>query len=137
MTSYNSTFDPPAPFVTIQVSPINQKEYGSTVDCLLDTGADLSLIPLRLVTELNLYPEDAIIVEGFDGKRQELQLFAVDMLVEGIHLVSSEVVAYPTNHAILGRDVLNYFRLLLDGPAQLLEFLVDIDSDEISSQTSP
>ena len=123
MIPYNVTFDPPAPFVTIQVSPINQSEHTLTVECLIDTGADLSLIPQSLAVELNLAPEDAILVEGFDGERQELQLFAVDIVVEDIHLNGLEVAAYPTSHAILGRDTLNRFQLLLDGPAQMSEFL--------------
>ena len=122
MIPYNKTFDPPAPFVTIQISPLNQDEPNSVVECLLDTGADVSLIPQRSVTELNLAPEDAILIEGYDGERQQLQLFAVNIVVEGIRL-DLEVVAYPTHHAILGRDALNRFRLLLDGPAQTLEFL--------------
>jgi predicted aspartyl protease len=109
--------------LTVRISPVNRDEPGLTADCLVDTGADVSLIPQRLAVELNLAPADAMIVEGFDGERQQLPLFAVDVTVEDIHLTGLEVVAYPTDHAILGRDVLNRFRLLLDGPAQLLELL--------------
>jgi predicted aspartyl protease len=123
MTPYNRAFDPPAPVITIQVSPLNQSELTTTVDCLVDTGADLSLIPQRLAEEFNLAPEGVIIVEGFDGERQQLYLFAVDIVVEEFRLDGLEVTAYPTDHAILGRDILNRFRLLLDGPAQMLEFL--------------
>jgi predicted aspartyl protease len=121
MIPYNTAFDPPAPFVTIRISRVNRDEPGLTTDCLVDTGADVSLIPQRLATQLNLAPADAMIVEGFDGERQHLPLFAVDMIVEDIHLAGLEVVAYPTDHAILGRDVLNRFQLLLNGPEQLLE----------------
>jgi predicted aspartyl protease len=124
MTAYNKDFDPPAPFVTIQVSPVSHNtNTSSPIDCLLDTGADLSLIPQRLVSELSLAPAASIIVEGFDGERQELPLFAVDIVIENTRIAGLEVTAYPTTHAILGRDILNRFRLLLDGPAQSLEFL--------------
>jgi predicted aspartyl protease len=123
MIPYNKDIDPPAPFVTIQVSPVNQGENILAVDCLMDTGADLSVMPQRLVSALNLAPEDSIIVEGFDGERQELPLFAVNIVIENSILTGLEVTAYPMNHAILGRDILNHFRLLLDGPAHLLEFL--------------
>jgi predicted aspartyl protease len=123
MTPYNTTYDPPAPFVTIQISPFNQSDLRLSIDCLVDTGADITLIPQHVVTELKLAPEDALVVEGFDGERQQLPLFAVDMVVENTHLAGLEVVAYATTHAILGRDILNRFRLLLDGPAQALELL--------------
>ncbi len=48
---------------------------------------------------------------------------AVDITVENICLGSLEVVAYTASHGLLGRDVLNRLRILLDGPARTLEFL--------------
>lgn len=123
MIPYNAAFDPPAPFLTIQVSRINVDEPALMVECLVDTGADVSLIPQHLADTLELAPSDAMIVEGFDGEQQQLPLFAVDVVVESVRLNGLEVVSYPTSHAILGRDVLNHLRLLLDGPSQQLEFL--------------
>ena len=120
---YNPSLDPPAPFIIIKISPLNQATPNMILDCLVDTGAEVSLIPQRLVTELNLTPADAMIVEGFDGERRQLPLFPVDVVVETVSLPGLEVVAYPVEHAILGRDIINRFRLLLDGPAQILEFL--------------
>lgn len=123
MTPYNTTFDPPAPFLTVRISRINLDEPTLTVDCLVDSGADVSLIPQQLADDLNLAPADAMIVEGFSGEQQQLPLFAVTMVIENTHLIDLEVVAYPTAYAILGRDVLNRLRILLDGPAHQLNLL--------------
>ena len=54
MTPYNITVDPPAPFVTLQVYPFQQNVSGLSVACLLDTGADLSLIPQQLANHFEI-----------------------------------------------------------------------------------
>jgi len=123
MIPYNTIFNPPAPFLTISISAIYQKEPTLTIDCLLDTGADISVIPQALANSLNLDPTGLMIVEGFNSERQKLPLFAIDATIETKTLAGIEVLAYQTDYAILGRDVLNRFRLLLDGPAQNLEIL--------------
>lgn len=69
MIPYNASNDPPAPFVAVQISPVSRDVPSISVDGLLDTGADVSLIPQRLVAELKLAPEDTLIIEGYDGER--------------------------------------------------------------------
>ena len=89
----------------------------------MDTGADISVIPLSSAEKLNLAPIGVMLVEGFDGEQRQLPLFAIDITLETRRLTGIEVVTYATNHGILGRDVLNRLRLLLDGPDQRVEIL--------------
>lgn len=76
-----------------------------------------------MAEQLNLAPIGAMLVEGFDGEQRHLPLFAIDITLETRRLTDIEVVTYATNQGILGRDVLNRLRLLLDGPDQRLEIL--------------
>jgi predicted aspartyl protease len=123
LTTYNITVEPPAPFLTINLSSIHRGEPSATIECLVDTGADISVIPLSLAEKLNLAPIGVMLVEGFDGEQRQLPLFAIDITLETRRLTGIEVVTYATNHGILGRDVLNRLRLLLDGPDQRVEIL--------------
>ncbi len=54
--TYNRQVTPPAPFVHVTVRPPIEGPSGVVVPAQLDTGADLSVIPLRLVDELQLVP---------------------------------------------------------------------------------
>jgi len=52
--TYNQQVSPPAPFVHVSVCPPREGATGITVPAQIDTAADLSVIPGRLVEELQL-----------------------------------------------------------------------------------
>ena len=116
MIEYSRDFDPPAPFMDIVIAASNDSERWRSVGALLDTGAEVSIIPRQTVYELELSPYAEMIIEAFDGRRQRVNLYAVTLEVAGTRLSPVRAVAYPTSYAILGRDVLNRFLTTLDGP---------------------
>ena len=80
MPSYDATdCDPPAPVAQVTLRNVHSGETVADVPLLLDTGADVTLLPRNTVEQLGV-----------------------------------QLVAGPT----LGRDILNYLTLLLDGPQQ-------------------
>jgi predicted aspartyl protease len=116
MIEYSRDFDPPAPFMAIVIAASNDSERWSSVGALLDTGAEVSIIPRQTVYELELSPYAEMIIEAFDGRRQRVDLYAVALEVAGTRLFPVRAVAYSTSYALLGRDVLNRFLTTLDGP---------------------
>ena len=63
-----------------------------------------------------------ILVEGFGGERHHLDTYVVFLQIHDMHPFGVEVVAHDDESFILlGRDVLNKFRVVLDGPDQILE----------------
>jgi predicted aspartyl protease len=116
MMEYSRDFDPPAPFMNIIITASKDSEPRRSVGALLDTGAEVSVIPLQIVHELELSPYAEMIIEAFDGRRQRVNLYAVTLEVADTCLSSVRAVAYPTSYAILGRDVLNLFLTILNGP---------------------
>jgi len=89
-TTYDTSLQPPAPFVPVRLASLADRSERIAVQAKIDTGADLTVIPARLVEQLQLMPAGEIEVEGF----------------------------------LLGRDVLNRLRVLLDGPALTAEILM-------------
>lgn len=116
MIEYSRDFDPPAPFIDIIIVASNDSRVRRSTGALLDTGAEVSVIPPQIIHELELSPYTEMIIEAFDGRRQRVNLYAVTLKVAGTRLSPVRAVAYPTGYAILGRDVLNRFLTTLDGP---------------------
>lgn len=57
------------------------------------------------------------------GERREFVSFVVDVRIGDVTFPGVQVVGYVGDEIVLGRDVLNKLRLLLDGPAQTTEIL--------------
>ena len=120
--TYNQQVSPPAPFVHVSVRPPHGGTAGITVPAQIDTAADLSVIPGWLVEELELVPLDSVAALGFGGHLLMLPTYLVELQVRELNPVTVKALASPDEpYALLGRDVLNEFTILLDGPNLILE----------------
>jgi predicted aspartyl protease len=114
-----------APAAAIAVVAIRDAVTGTQINnisMLLDSGADMSVIPLQVARALNLQPVKRYEVEDFEGKSHTLEAFRARVEFErhefiGVYLVDDQ----PTG--IIGRDILNDVKLLLDGPNQAWELV--------------
>jgi hypothetical protein len=120
--AYNRQITPPAPFVHVSLRCL---ETGKTIDDLpaqLDTAADRTVVPGPLIEQLGLVPLDELPVTTFGGQRLLVTTYLVELTIRNQFPQSVEVLAHPEEpFLLLGRDVLNQHRLLLDGPSQVLE----------------
>jgi predicted aspartyl protease len=115
--AYNRQVNPPAPFVHLVVLSPHEGSPGLEVPALLDTGADITVIPGRLVGELSLIPLDSILAVGFGGQTLTLPTYLVELRIRGLKPIKIKVLAsYDEHYSLLGRDVLNQFKVTLDGP---------------------
>ena len=88
----------------------------------LDTAADRTLLPSSLVQALGLPKIGRIAVGGVGGTVQKMPTYPVLLAIHGLGERSIAVVADEEEPwVILGRDVLNAHRILLDGPKLALE----------------
>ena len=85
---------------------------------LIDSGADVTLVPRHLAQLLNAESIEDELYElvGFDGSRSyapvmQLQLVFLNRIFSGRFLLIDQ------EWGILGRDVLNRVGLVLDGPS--------------------
>jgi hypothetical protein len=80
------------------------------------------VLPGATVIALGLVEDGRLLFQGFTGKVVELPVFLVDIHVHDLPAVSVRAVVGENESLILlGRDVLNSHRLVLDGPGQALE----------------
>lgn len=121
--NYNRQLSPPAPFVNLTVSrPDGVSRSSTVVPAQIDTAADFTVIPESLVEELKLVQLDQITVEGFGGHRTVVPTYLVIIVLHDFSPILVRVIASRNeSFVLLGRDVLNQFRTLLDGPNTVLE----------------
>ena len=123
MSSYDAVeFDPPAPLTHVSFETLDGSRRVERVPMLIDTGADVSLLPLEMVKPVANEEawDERYELEGFDGTRSiapavVLTVRWLGRTFRGRYLLTDA----PTG--ILGRNILNHLRLLLDGPGQRWE----------------
>jgi predicted aspartyl protease len=115
--AYLSQYFPPFPSLPIRLGFPEESLRLGPIDALIDTGADGTLVPQILLDDLGAPLVDQIRVRSQWGEARLAGLYTVDLSVSDFRLPAIEVVGDPGTEIILGRDVINRLRILLDGPA--------------------
>ena len=118
MPAYDAlSFGPPAPVAHVAVSSPGTGAIVENVSMLIDTGADVSLLPRAPIAELIDSAEAGshYELEGFDGTRSLAPAVQLEVRFLG-RVFRGQFLIIDQNHGILGRNVLNSISLTLDGP---------------------
>jgi Aspartyl protease len=118
MPAYDTEqFDPPAPLADVTLRNPATGAFLSGVPMLLDTGADVTLIPQACIESLgaSAIPDKYYELQSFDGNTSfapvvQLELTFLDKTFKGQFLLVDQ------QWGVIGRNVLNAIPLLLDGP---------------------
>ena len=112
-------FDPAAPVAEVELRDPSRGNLVSRVSLILDTGADVTVLPLASVGQLSAstLTEERYELMGFDGNRSTASAVMFDLVFLG-RIYRGKNLLLEVNHGVLGRDVLNHISLLLDGPRQ-------------------
>lgn len=122
-----SVYDPPAPVAWVALRDMDGIGLVNDVPLLIDTGADVTLLPRSAVSRLGVTQKLTIQCEliGFDGTRSFADAIELDMLFLN-KAFRGRYLLIDADHGILGRDVLAALRLAFDGPRQEWSQLSDM-----------
>jgi hypothetical protein len=119
---YQDALDPPAPFVHVTLVHPTTGATLTGIPAQVDSAADRSVLPPRLVEALELTKVAERQVAGLGGEVGHLPTYWVLLGIHDLPPRSQLVFACDGEPwVLLGRDVLNQYRVLLDGPASAVE----------------
>ena len=119
---------PPIPIIKVQLSDPNQSKSTNVVNCkaILDTGADATLVPIPFLIKLNLKSAGSYQDIAFGDNKTIGIPYQVDFSFAQYTLPKFKVFGCPESALgeliIVGRDLLNQYRIEFDGPK--LEFKI-------------
>jgi predicted aspartyl protease len=131
MIHYDTKFDPPAMVIPVLVAGVVHRRPQVELSAVIDTGADVTAVPETCVDRLKLYPFGRLQLE--DARAVKTPVFTYEARLAWLDkpTIKMEVVLTPYPFVILGRDWLQDYYLLLDGPGQ--QFHLTSDRDSVNS----
>lgn len=111
-------YQPPAPVATLTLRTIDGTNITvANVVALVDTGADVTLLPRWAIEQLGLQPkvDDSVQLAWFDGSTHSAESVELEVSFQGGRF-QGRYALVDQPHGILGRNLLNYFRIQFDGP---------------------
>ena len=112
--NYVGTESPPAPFVLVSVGRPDGITTATDIPARVDSGADRTVLPKRLVEQLTLDTVEQREFEGLGGHRVMMAIVQVRIAIRNcapleVNAASNDGEPY----ILLGRDVLNIFDVIL------------------------
>lgn len=118
MIPCDGDFMPPAPLLTVKLTGVVHSRPHIEVPALIDTGSDITAVPANLVRKLRLYKLRRIQIEGVEAREIADHTYAIRLTVGNFPFREMEVILTKLPFAILGRDWLQEYYLLLNGSEQ-------------------
>jgi len=115
MPRYDATYSPPAPILKVKVSNPHKPEVRMVEkEALIDSGAFMTAIPEDLVGQLRILPAGEISTKGYKEGEQTHRTYFVDVSFNSYSFYR-EVMAVKRKNVLIGRDILNQLKLILNG----------------------
>jgi len=112
---YSREFINPAPIVEVEVTN-PYKSRSRKLKGKIDTAADISAIPDELISELELEWSGSVEARGFNQKKlKKVKTYRVNISFANRRFEHIEVIPAAGPFVLIGRNVLNQLKILLNG----------------------
>src|SRR5437899_987050 len=126
---YADQFQPPAPFVNVSARCPTTGKQLTALPALVDSAADRTVLPRRVIEALGLVEDGRLLFQGFAGDVVDLPTFLTEIRVHDLPPLPIRTVLGEREACILlGRDVLNVYQMLLDGPVLAVEIVAPVSN---------
>lgn len=108
-----------SPQTSIKLSNPSEPSQSCQVNAIVDTGALMTCIPESSLRKLGgslVY--STIIVKDINGNIQERKTYFINISIADYEYKNIEVLAIAKEYALIGRDILNQHKVILDAPNQ-------------------
>lgn len=113
---YDNNFIPAMPIAQIVV---RHREKQVRLSALLDSGADGTMIPRRILQEINAPYQEQLVMRGVTGESEIVDTYLVVIEIGPYTTYGIQAIFIGDyEEAIIGRDVMNNLVITLDGLAQ-------------------
>ncbi len=107
-------YRPPEAALTVTVSSPYVR-LSEQMRAKLDSGADMSVLPMRSMKKLNLVPVQVIKARGYDARLKSVPTYLANVSFFNFAFEMIEVLGAERGDVLLGRDVLNQITATLRG----------------------
>ena len=111
---YSREYIPPAPSLKVKLTnPFSNRSL--ELQAKLDTGADITVLPQYAISMLKLIPASRISITSFNGRKFWRYTYFVNLSFHNFKYKMVEVISTQRRDILLGRDILNKLKTILDG----------------------
>ncbi|NQS89309.1 retroviral-like aspartic protease family protein [Patescibacteria group bacterium] len=116
-------FDPPAPVleVSLSIPALSFPRQIIESPALLDSGADITVIPQWIAQQLQLKYVDEIEIIGYNGVKEQTYVYSVKIIFDNLGDLVIRTIASNSGYVLIGRDILNKWSLFLKGRSKIFE----------------
>jgi len=123
LARYSDEYFPSAPVLMVSIADLGESSITKEFSALVDTGADGTFVPTPILEELDLPISYMTTARSHLGENlHRVPVYKLDLILFGsIRLPGVEVIGDDWgDRIILGRNVLNFLKLSLDGPGKTI-----------------
>lgn len=108
-------------FLDVEISSPSKSEDSITVKAILDTGAQMSVVPQKTIEHLEPLMYSVRRIRSASGAVTNAKSCFVDIRLGNASFSSIEVLALDIDYALLGQNLIKQLVILLDGPNNLIK----------------
>ena len=121
---YSSDYSPAMPICEIYLGLVGNEPTFGPLEAILDSGADEVVVPTRYLRKIGAKRMSRARARSVWGDTKQVDLYLVSLSLNGLRFNALRVLADNRgDEIIIGRFVLNRLKIILDGPAAMVEIV--------------